>query len=147
MNGKVKFIYEIEGHKKSFPGIRKVVEHHAFGLSIVFLILLSVVLILVETFMVLKPDHLQAITTVNDILTTIFIFELTLRWLISETTKKFLTTYWIDILAVLPMLRIFRLGRVLRLLRLFRIFSLGAVFQRRFATFNRVLEVAMSNMA
>jgi voltage-gated potassium channel len=140
MNGKVKFIYEVEGHKKSFPGIRRVVEHHAFGLSIVFLILLSVVLILVETFMVLKPDHLQAITTVNDILTTIFIFELTLRWLISETTKKFLTTYWIDILAVLPMLRIFRLGRVLRLLRLFRIFSLGAVFQRRFATFNRVLE-------
>ncbi len=101
---------------------------------------MSVILILTEVFVDISGPTLAYMQATNDYLTVVFIFELTLRWLVSITTRTFLAKYWIDILAVMPMLRIFRLGRVLRLLRLFRIFSIGAKFQRRFSMFNKILE-------
>lgn len=140
MNEKIKFVSEIETKPKPYQLLRQFIDSTVFSGTIIFLILSSVALILVETFVALHPDHLLTIQTINDHLTLIFIIELSLRWLVSLTTRNYLATYWIDILAVMPMLRIFRLGRVLRLLRLFRIFSLGATFQRRFNMFNRIFE-------
>lgn len=103
-----------------------------------FLILVSVVLILIETCRAMPVAQLEIIQTINDFLTLVFIFELGLRWLISTSTGAFLREFWIDILSVMPMLRIFRVGRVLRLLRLFRIFSLGTNIHRRFAFFQKI---------
>ena len=137
---RVKFIYDLEPEQKTFPRLRKVVESSVFELSVVFLILTSVVLILVEAFAKLTTPVMAAVMEANDALTIIFIVELSCRWLISVNTKKFLKTYWLDIFAVMPMMRVFRIGRVLRLLRLFRVFSLGATFQRKFTFFGEIFE-------
>ncbi len=139
MRSHIKFKYEIETTAKSFPWLRWLFESARFNITLMLLILLSVVLILVETFMPMTLAELEAIQSVNDFMTFIFIIELALRWLISISSMNFLRDFWIDILAVVPMLRIFRLGRVLRLLRLFRIFSLGNMVQRRFNFFRKVL--------
>jgi voltage-gated potassium channel len=140
MNNKIKFVSEIEAKPKPYLFLRQIIESGIFTATIIILILLSVVLILIETFVNLPPAQLSWVQNVNDNLTLFFIIELSLRWLVSSTTRSFLSKFWIDILAVMPMLRIFRLGRVLRLLRLFRIFSLGATFQRRFNMYNKILE-------
>lgn len=138
MKKHIRFKYEIETAAKSFPWLRWLFESARFNLILISLILVSVVFILIETFAALPAHELEIVQTVNDILTLIFIIELSLRWLISVTTGAFLREFWIDILAVMPMLRIFRVGRVLRLLRLFRIFSLGTNIQRRFVFFQKI---------
>ena len=138
MRNRVKFKYEIESVAKSFPWLRWFYDSARFNLGLMFLILLSVILIIAETFIALPPAQLEEIQIANDILTFIFIIELSLRWLISASTSIFLRDFWIDILAVVPMFRIFRVGRVLRLLRLFRIFSLGSNVQRRFNIFQKI---------
>lgn len=140
MNSQIKFVSEIDNKPKPYRFLREIIESVWFSATIILLILASVVLILVETFVSMPAAKMILVQQINDGLTLIFIVELSLRWLISSTTRKFLAGYWIDILAVMPMLRVFRLGRILRLLRLFRIFSLGATFQRRFAFFSRLFE-------
>ncbi|HPT45827.1 MAG TPA: NAD-binding protein [Candidatus Rifleibacterium sp.] len=139
MRSRIKFKYEIETAAKSFPWLRWLFESARFNLTLMILILGSVLLILVETFLPMTTHELLAVQSINDALTLVFIIELCLRWLISISTPAFFRDYWIDILAVVPMLRIFRLGRILRLLRLFRIFSIGSMVQRRFSFFRKVL--------
>jgi voltage-gated potassium channel len=146
MADKIRFVHEIEGEEKPFAFLRQVVDSLAFSATVMVLILISVALILVEAFANLPAATLNKVQTANDYLTVTFIFELTLRWLVSNSTRSFLAKFWIDILAVMPLLRIFRLARVLRvlrLLRLFRVFSLGAAFQRRFTMFNKIIESRM----
>ena len=125
--------------RRKFPQLRDFLDHGAFGISLVFLILLSVGLILYETFGGINPEIHNELQIANDVLTGIFITELFLRWLVTSTTRRFFATYWIDILAVLPMLRIFRLGRIFALARIFRIFSLGTIMHRRISVFGNVL--------
>ncbi|MDD3145856.1 MAG: NAD-binding protein [Candidatus Riflebacteria bacterium] len=138
MRERIKFKYEIESATKSFPWLRWLFDSARFNLTLMALIMLSVVLILVETFVSLPQNQLELVQSSNDVLTLVFMVELSLRWLISVSTGSFMRDFWIDILAVVPMFRIFRVGRVLRLLRLFRIFSLGTNVQRRFAFFRKV---------
>lgn len=138
MRNHIKFKYEIENTPKSLPGLRWLLGSARFGLTLMVLILVSVALIIVETFVSLPRAQLEMVQTINDVLTLCFIIELILRWLISSSTRSFFAAYWIDVIAVIPMMRIFRVGRVLRLLRLFRVFSLGSDFQRRFSFFNRI---------
>ena len=136
----VKFIYDLEPEYKTFPRLRRVVESSAFELSVVFLILISVALILLESFAKLSVQRMSLLMEVNDIITFIFIIELTCRWIVSVNTKTFLKIYWLDIISVMPLMRVFRIARVLRLLRLFRVFSVGASLQRKFAVFGEVVE-------
>lgn len=138
MRNRIKFKYEIETATRSFPGLRWLFDSARFNITLMGLILVSVILIIIETFVAMPAADLVMVQTVNDVLTMIFIIELSLRWLISSSTAGFVHTFWIDVLAVIPMLRIFRVGRVLRLLRLFRFFSLGSNIQRRFSLFRKV---------
>ncbi|MBU1106006.1 MAG: NAD-binding protein [Candidatus Riflebacteria bacterium] len=140
MNKRVKFKYEIETVAKSFPGLRRFIDSSFFGVSLMVLILLSVVLIIVEVFITLPSNQLEIVQSANDCLTLIFIIELSMRWLVSASTSSFLKTFWIDIIAVMPMFRIFRIGRILRILRLFRVFSIGSTFQRRFTFLSKIFE-------
>lgn len=55
-----------------------------------------------------------------NLITWIFVYELALRFYVLRSLKRFLSGYWIDVLAVLPLLRPLRILRVLRLVRLFR---------------------------
>ncbi len=110
------------------PKLKHFVDSASFGFTIMLLILLSVALIVIESFVDLSPQALDYVRFVNDdILLWIFIVELLLRWIVSPSTKFFLSNYWIDILAVVPVssvpiFRILRLGRVLRILRVLRLF-------------------------
>jgi len=140
MHRQIRFKYEIVAGNRTFPWLRKMFDSPIFGVSLMLLILLSVVLILVEMFFQCPTAQLEKIQTANDILTIIFIIELSLRWLISASNSAFLRNFWIDILAVIPMFRVFRIGRILRIIRLFRIFSIGANLQGRLSFFNRIFE-------
>lgn len=126
--------------RRRHPRIRAIVDHPVFVAIIVGLILLSVILILVETFGGLPPEVNFDIEIVNDVITMIFVIELLMRWLVSQTTGTFFRRHWIDVVAVLPLLRVFRLGRVFQLVRIVRIFSLATVLQRRLAVFGAILE-------
>ncbi len=143
MTEQVKFKYEVESGPKSFPMLRAIFEATIFNVILMTLIALSVILILVEMFVAMPFSMLVQIQTANDILTLVFIIELSLRWLISVSTKAFLRNFWIDILAVMPMFRIFRIGRILRIIRLFRIFSIGASLQGRLTFFSRIFQSRM----
>lgn len=128
---------------RSYPNIRSFIESGTFAVCLMLLIVVSVVLIIVEYLVPMSTSTLNKVQLANDLLTFIFIVELSLRWLISSSTRSYFKSFWIDILATVPMFRIFRLGRVLRILRLFRIFSLGPVIQRRFSFMGRFFEGRM----
>lgn len=64
---------------------------------------------------------LQQVHQTNDLITWVFIVELSLRFLVAPSKRIFFSNYWIDILSVLPVLRIFRTLRIIRLLRLLRL--------------------------
>ena len=129
--------------------VKHLVESAPFGFAIMLLILLSVALIVIESFVELNQETADWIRFVNDdILLWIFIVELILRWIASPSNKFFFSNYWIDILAVVPVssvpiFRILRLGRVLRILRvlrLFRVFSIGSEFTRKFKFLSKLFE-------
>lgn len=66
----------------------------------------------------------------NDLITTTFVVELTLRFLAARSKKRFFSEFWLDIIATLPLFRVFRASRALRLLRLGRLFRLFGVMSR-----------------
>lgn len=134
---------QIEFNVRTYPHIRNFIESGSFAICLMLLIVLSVVLIIAEYLVPMNTATLNKVQSINDFLTFVFIVELSLRWLISSSTRSYLKSFWIDILATVPMFRIFRLGRVLRVLRLFRIFSLGSVAQRRFSFMSRFFEGRM----
>jgi voltage-gated potassium channel len=104
-------------------------------LAVLFLIILSIALIILEAIF---PDGFCIgfdITEISEILTAIFIIELTLRYCGSSSSKAYFREYWLDIIAVLPVARVFR---ILRLLRLFRLFRAGKILNRRIRRFSNV---------
>ncbi len=126
--------------RRRFPRLRRFLDHPYVGLTILILVLVSVALLLAETFADISDDTRLWMEITNDILTVLFFLELGLRWLIFKTTGQFLRSHWLDILALMPMLRVFRLSRVFALVRLLRIFSLGALLQNRVRLLGTVFE-------
>ncbi|MBN2432049.1 MAG: ion transporter [Acidobacteria bacterium] len=110
--------------------LERFINHKVTDLTLVVLILLSILLLLLEiTWEGTAPDfHYQMVVLLNDIITVLFIVELTIRFVTYRRKRRFFKTYWLDILAVLPVLRPFRILRVLRLLRIFR---MGLLINRR----------------
>jgi voltage-gated potassium channel len=91
--------------------------------TLILLILVSVILVPAQVAF----DHTQAHTSyglvnlTQNLLTSIFIIELTLRYLAARNKRRFFRNYWLDIIAVLPFSHAFRLLRVLRIFRLLRV--------------------------
>ncbi|MEL6232659.1 MAG: ion transporter [Cyanobacteria bacterium J06627_3] len=89
-------------------------------IALVVLILISVMLVVLEVVLetrglsVIWVQHLQVG------LTSIFMFELGLRYWVARKKRRFWRHYWLDVLAVMPMITAFRLLRLLRILRLLR---------------------------
>jgi len=111
--------------------LRRFIHHPATDLVVMILILASVVGIVVE--MLMQPGHArEVLSLVGDVFTGIFVVELSVRFLVAPSKGRFFRTYWIDILAVLPLMRAFRILRLLRLLRLFRF---GVMLDRRVTRF------------
>ena len=104
-------------------------------LAVGLLVLISVALTLVE-FSIEKDtsaygvQRFRTIVLINDLITMVFVIELTLRYFAAASKKQYFREFWLDILATLPLFRVFRVGRALRLLRLIRIFRLFGVASR-----------------
>jgi voltage-gated potassium channel len=125
------------------PGARaaveRVLQHPGVELGILVLIVASVGLLLGETA---APDGSAAKTwaaRAGDVITGLFIVELSLRFWTARKKRRFFRRYWLDIIAVLPLARSFRLLRALRLLRLFRA---GVLLSRRMNAFGGVFRGA-----
>ncbi len=72
----------------------------------------------------------MTIILIGDVITAIFVVELTMRFLAFGNWRRFFVEHWLDVLATIPLFRIFRTARALRLLRLFRLFRLMGVLSR-----------------
>ena len=115
--------------------IDEIMRSTVVELSVLILIVLSIILIILEAMFPAGFCNGMDIQLASDVLTAIFIIELSLRFCGSISTKGFLREYWIDIIAVLPVARVFRILRLLRLLRLFRA---GKILNRRISRFSNV---------
>lgn len=88
---------------------------------IALLILLSVVIITTEAVTPRNSPWRLRLDALGDLITWVFVVELSLRFAAERRKKKFFSKWWLDCLAVMPLLRPLRFLRVLRLLRLFRV--------------------------
>ena len=115
--------------------IDKFMRTPAVEMTVVVLILLSVAVIVAEA--IFPEGHCFGINLkiLGDVLTLLFIIELSLRYCGSQRARSYLREYWLDILAVMPTARVFRILRVLRLLRLFRV---GKILNRRMRRFSNI---------
>ncbi len=102
--------------------LRRFINHPTMDLTVAFLIILSVVLLVVEIVW-----HLKTAQILGDIITAIFIVELTIRFYVARSKAAYFSYYWLDIISVIP---VFRSWRVLRVIRLVRLFRLGAILFR-----------------
>ena len=111
--------------------LEKFINQKYTDISVAVLILVSILLLILETIWENTPFKFQYKFCVyaNDIITLIFIIELLIRFYTYARKGRFFKAYWLDILAVLPAMRAFRILRVLRLLRIFR---MGILLNRRF---------------
>lgn len=75
-------------------------------------------------------SHLIGLTSINFLITCIFIVELTLRYFAAASKLQYFKEFWLDIIATIPVFRIFRGSRALRLLRLVRLIRLTGVVSR-----------------
>lgn len=98
-----------------------VMNHLATELVVAVMIIISVGLVLWEASVSPEWAHYHTLQQANDVITWVFVVELTLRFLAERRKMRFFRRFWIDIIAVLPLMRGLRVLRVLRLLRLFRV--------------------------
>ena len=106
-----------------------------FDIFLLFAIIISVVVIMLETIPSVKQQYGEILFYAEWIITIIFTIEYVLRIIISHKTVKYITSFWgiIDLLSVIPTyIAIFITGthfiaiiRVLRLLRVFRVLNLS----------------------
>lgn len=105
------------------------VLHHGIT-EVVLLILIAASVFLIVAEVLVPPELAWLMVGMGDVLTGIFVVELSLRFWLAPRKVRFFERYWVDIVAVLPLVRPLRLFRVLRVLRLFRA---GVLFRRRMA--------------
>ncbi len=126
--------------------IHQLVNSPLFNAPIALLIFLSIVLIFLE-FFVSPSDRLDRIIYWSDIITWIFVGELSLRFYAAPIKRVFFGNYWIDILSVLPVLRIFRAFRILRLLRLFHMTRVIVIILKDWGWLSNRVEQNFGNFA
>lgn len=129
--------------RQSKEFFQKIVDSAYFEVSIAILIVISLGLIFTEFFLPAGPQ-LNRVIFASDILTWIFVVELTLRYFIAPSKKVFFKNYWIDILSVLPVLRVFRSFRLLRLIRILRLSRAFIILLRRSGWVSKGTERSLS---
>lgn len=108
-------------------------------ITIAVLVVVSVVFTLIELSLPEASPLLPLLDELGQIITWLFVVELTLRFLATPIKRLFFQEYWLDILAVLPLLRVFRIVRVMRFMRLLRLLRLFGLFNRRASIFQNIL--------
>lgn len=110
--------------------LRAFFAHPATDHTVAVLIVISVALLFLE-FTSIGAGWAHWL---GDLVTLVFVVELSARCYAARSRAGFLREYWIDILSVIPLFRSWRLLRVLRLLRLFRLAPMLARSNRRVAS-------------
>lgn len=88
----------------------------------------------------LGREHLFWMMMVNDLITSLFVVELSTRFFAARSKRDFLAEFWPDILATLPLFKISRDIQALRLLRLIRLIRLLGVMSRLSSHFPAILK-------
>jgi voltage-gated potassium channel len=117
--------------------LERFINHKFTDITVAVLILVSIFFLILETIMERRGPlpYYHACVLINDIITAIFIIELSIRLLTYRKKRRFFKSYWLDIIAVIPIMRAFRIIRFLRLLRIFR---MGLLLNRRIFSVSRV---------
>jgi len=107
----------------------------AIGLLVIFSVGLTIYEVIVDNAGAIEKieglkQRVRLIEFINEMVTWIFVVELTLRFACATSKRQFFTEFWLDILAVVPTFRAFRAFRAMRLLRLFRILRFFGVAHR-----------------
>lgn len=108
--------------------LREFIRHPVTDITVVFLIIFSVTLLIVEHLFLHEGPLARFAFILSHAITAIFIIELSIRYYVAESKRGFFRSYWIDIIAVVP---VFRAVRFLRILRLLRLFRLGFILNKR----------------
>jgi hypothetical protein len=107
--------------------------------AVMALVLISVILLMIEFYGGVEGRTRETVVLLGDIITGIFIVELSLRWFAASSTGAHWREFWLDWLAVIPVfrpIRALRAVRVLRALRLLRLYRFGLLAHRFAGTFD-----------
>ena len=116
--------------------LRRFLNSLPFELAVGILVLFSVGLTLCEMSIETERNYqlgqlsesqnrvLDRMHLANNLITFIFVIELSLRYIAAGSKRRFFREYWLDILATVPLLRPLRTARALRFFRLIRLFRL-----------------------
>lgn len=108
-------------------------RHPATDALVMVLIVASIVLLIMGITLPSDSVRGQRVDTASHVMTLVFAFELSLRYLAERNKRRFFEKYWIDCLAILPAFRFFRFFWLLRLLRVFRF---GVMLSRRLSGYS-----------
>ncbi len=108
--------------------INRFFAHPFTDIAIAALIIASVVLTVFEATCDEGTHEDWLFTTIQNIITGVFVVELSARWYAFKSSSLFFREFWLDILAVVPIVRPLRILRVLRIARIVRV---GVIFTRR----------------
>jgi voltage-gated potassium channel len=111
--------------------LSRFIHHKITDFAVMALIVLSVLLLIVESFYRRAPDVTRALDIAGLIIAAVFTVELSIRFYVARSKRRYFKEYWIDILSILPILRPLRILRILRLARLFR---LGILANKRLSS-------------
>ncbi len=129
----------LQEHPRPPRSLRAMVNHPLTDGLVMVAIVVSVVLLIVEETLSLRPGSWVPIA--SEVITGLFAVELSLRFIVTKKKARFFRRYWPDLLALLPLLRPLRFFRFFRLLRLFRLFQLGLLLDRRVTLLRGLLRV------
>ena len=108
---------------------------------LILLILLSVALVVLEVVLYQQESEYHWVWVSQNVLTAVFIIELTARYVIARKKDRFFRNYWLDIVAVAPFLHAFR---ILRILRIFRLLRAGILLNRNLNRISSTLAASIS---
>jgi len=127
-------------------------EGTVFNLLIAVLIILSVTLIFAEFILGMDMPLEMAgvkltLLELSEIITAIFVIELSLRFYAAPNKRIYFSNYWIDIISVIPLFRVLRAFRLLRLLRLLRLTRAVTILRIKSGWLSRGLERWLGSFA
>ena len=118
--------------------VRELMNHWMTETAVAVLIIVSVSLVLIEAALRPADPWFTTVVRTNQVITGIFVLELSLRFYGERRKRNFFRKYWYDILAVMPL---FRAARFLRIFRLLRLFRVGVIAIRRLARSSKLFRV------
>ncbi|RME52504.1 MAG: ion transporter, partial [Deltaproteobacteria bacterium] len=102
--------------------LKRLIQHPVTDLVVILLILTSLVVLVLQMIYERKDPQLGVLLErLTQLITLLFFVELSLRFSVERSKRRFFRRYWLDILALAPYFRAFRVLRIFMLLRIFRL--------------------------